>query len=374
MPYSFSRLSTATTLFLSLCSINPAFADHEHTSNEFEVFLAAEAIHGSGQSHPTGDDDTWFDADVVFGLTRHQFRVFGEYYITPSERDLERLQFGFEFVPETVLWVGRFHQPASAWNTEHHHGRYLQTAITRPFIERWEDEDGLIPQHITGALFESRRPLGDEGAIQIAGGVGAGPGLTNADAAAGIELQPIDLIGNNPGRHGLSITSRIAYLPEYVGTSSVGLLFGHDHLSTQSPRALETLGSSDIILTVYGAYVDWNTGPWRVIGADYYVDVRLEQTERDESFISGYLQVECQLPRKFTAFSRIEDSSRMQESRYVALFSDYDSDIDTALRRAAVGLRWDFTRRQALTIELSRVVSLTQRSDEVRLQWSAVVP
>ncbi len=58
--------------------------------------------------------------------------MFGEFYVTPDERDLERLQFGFEFVPETVLWVGRFHQPASAWNTEHHHGHYLQTAITRP--------------------------------------------------------------------------------------------------------------------------------------------------------------------------------------------------------------------------------------------------
>ncbi|HME37751.1 MAG TPA: hypothetical protein VKG63_02220 [Steroidobacteraceae bacterium] len=367
MPNSFSRASPAFAL-LALCWANSALADHEHGSNEFEVFVAAEAIHGSGQTHPGEDDDTWFDADVVFGLTQHQFRVFGEYYITNEERDLERLQFGFEFVPETVLWLGRFHQPASAWNTEHHHGRFLQTAITRPFIERWEDEHGLIPQHITGALFESRQPLGNDSAIQISGGAGAGPGLTHE------ELEPISLIDNNPGRHRLSITSRIAYLPDYVGTSSAGLLFGHDHLSTSSPYLLSELRSSNVTLSIYGAYVDWNTGPWRVIGADYYVDAELDQAPRDESFISGYLQVERQLPKSFTVFSRIEDSARMQESRYVAQFQDPDGDIDIALRRQAIGLRWDYVKRQALTIELSHVVSLTQRSDEVRIQWSAVVP
>ena len=60
--------------------------------------------------------------------------------------------------------------------------------------------------------------------------------------------------------------------------------------------------------------------------------------------------------------------------RYVARFDDHDGDIDIALRRNAVGMRWDFTRKQALSLELSRVVSLDQHSDEVRLLWSAAVP
>jgi hypothetical protein len=370
------KLSPPAWIPLALCAVltaGPARADHDHGSNEFEVFVAAEAIHGSGQAHPAEDDDTWFDADVVFGLTEHQFRVFGEYYITPRERDLERLQFGFEFVPETTLWLGRFHQPASAWNTEHHHGRYLQTAITRPFIERWEDEDGLIPQHITGALIESRRPLGEEAAIQLSGGVGAGPGVTHEETETHDNLVPVDLIGSNPGRHRLSLTTRIAYLPEFVGMNSAGILFGRDQLSTASPIAYSIWGSSNLTLSVYGAYVDWTQGPWRMIAANYYVDVDFQQG-RDESFISGYLQVERQLPWKLTAFARIEDSSRMQESRYVRLFEDVDGDIDVALRRNALGLRWDFIRRQALTVELSHVDALYQRSDEIRLQWSGVIP
>jgi hypothetical protein len=366
MPNSFSRILTAIAL-PALCSANLAFADHEHISNEFEVFLALEGIHGSKQTNP-GDDDTWINADVIFGLTQHQFRVFGEFYFTRYERDLERLQFGFEFVPETVLWIGRFHQPASAWNTEHHHGRYLQTAITRPFIERWEDEHGLVPQHITGALFESRRPIGQDGAIQISAGAGAASSLTHE------AMEPINLIGNNPGKHRLSLTGRIAYLPEYVGTSSFGLLFGHDHLAAGSPFVVSALNSRNAALSIYGVYVDWTSEPWRIIGANYYVDVALDQTARNESFISGYLQFERQLPNRFTVFGRAEDSARVQESNYVALFDDHSGDIDIAVRRHALGLRWDYVRRQALTIELSHVVSLKQRSDEVRIQWSAVVP
>jgi hypothetical protein len=353
--------------FIALWYAGPAFAQHEHMSNEFEMFVAAEAFHGTGQTRE-GDDDTWFNADLVFGLTKHQFRVFGEFYITPNEHDLERLQFGFEFVPETVLWLGRFHQPASAWNTEHHHGRYLQTAITRPFIERWEDEHGLIPQHITGALFESRRPIGGEGAIQVSGGLGAGPSLE------GNEYEPINLIDSNPGQHHLSLTGRVAYLPEYTGTSSFGLLYGHDHVDTSAPYVLNALNSRNAVLTIYGVYADWNSEPWRAIGAIYYVDVDLDPTARDESFISGYIQAERQLPKNLTLFGRLENSSRMQESRYVALFDNHDGNIDIALSREALGLRWDYIKRQALTLEVSHVDSLKQHSNEIRLQWSAVVP
>jgi len=352
---------------LSLPWAGSAFAQHDHSSSDFEVFVAAEAFHGTGQTRRE-DADPWINADVVFGFTKHQFRVFGEYYITPDERDLERFQMGFEFVPETVLWLGRFHQPASAWNTEHHHGQYLQTDITRPYIERWEDEHGLIPQHITGALFESRRPLGKDAAIQLSGGVGAAPALADR------ELDAIDLIGSNPGRHRLSVTGRIAYLPQYVGASSMGLLFGHDDLSVSSARALASLESNSVKLNVYGAYIDWTSEPWRIVAANYYVDVALTRSKRNESFASGYLQIERQLPGRFTVFGRLEESARMQESRYVASFDDADGDLEIALRRQALGVRWDYTRRQALTFELSHIVSLAQSSNEIRAQWSAAIP
>jgi hypothetical protein len=275
---------------LALMAGSPALAQHdhsagEHSSSEFEVFVAAEGLAGHGQPHPRLDDP-WVDADVIFGLTHGQFRVFGEYFITSDEHDLERFQVGYEMVPDTVLWLGRFHQPASAWDTEHHHGRYLQTAITRPAIENWEDQEGLIPQHITGALIESRRQMGEEAGVQISGGAGAGPDLTSQ------QNEPINLVGDNPGKHGLSFTGRLAYLPDYVGTSSAGLLWGHDQLFARTPLASAALRSNHAILTIYGAYADWSVNAWRLIGAGYYVDIALDRPNSDESFMSGYLQAE----------------------------------------------------------------------------------
>jgi hypothetical protein len=344
-----------------------ALAQHEHSSSEFEVLVAAEGLAGHGQPDPRLDDP-WLDADVIFGLTHEQFRVFGEYFITTDEHDLERFQIGYEMVPDTVIWLGRFHQPASAWDTEHHHGRYLQTAITRPSIENWEDEDGLIPQHITGALLESRRQVGTDAGLQLSAGVGAGPALTTRDN------EPIDLLGNNPGKHGLSYTGRLAFLPDYIGTSSAGLLVGHDQMFARSAIALATLRSSHATLSIYGAYVDWSVDTWRFIGTGYYVDVALDRPNPDESFIAAYLQAERQLPQRLTAFGRIERSPRMPESRYVVLLDDHTTNIDIAIRREAAGLRWDYARRQALTCEFDHEISLTRRGYEVRLQWSAAIP
>jgi hypothetical protein len=42
----------------------PAFAQHEHSSSTFEVFVAAEGLAGHGQPHPR-EDDPWVDADVL---------------------------------------------------------------------------------------------------------------------------------------------------------------------------------------------------------------------------------------------------------------------------------------------------------------------
>jgi len=366
MPGS-SRCAGFLVALLAIVGARSAHAQHEHTSSEFEVFLASEAFSGSGSAR-RNDDDSWFNADVVIGLSHEQFRVFGEYFITAKEHDLERFQLGFEFVPETTVWLGRFHQPASAWNTEHHHGRYLQTAISRPTIEDWEDQDGIIPQHITGALLESRRPFGNDGGIQFSGGVGASPSLS-IDG-----YEPITLVDNNPGKYGLSFTARLAYLPEYTGTTSMGLLLSHDQVFVRGPAALAALQSHHATLDIHGAYIDWSDAHWRAICTLYYVDAALDGRSRNESFIAGYAQVERQFPHRMTAFGRLENSARMQLSRYIALFDDHSGDIDVALRREVAGLRWDYARRQALSAEYAHATSFSNRADEWRLQWSAAIP
>lgn len=360
------RRALAYLAFMVVLIGQPALAQTDQSPREFEVFLAAEGLAGHGQPHPR-EEDAWISADAILGLNHGQFRVFGEYYASPEEHDLERFQIGYEVVPDTVVWLGRFQQPASAWDSELHREKYLQTAITRPAIENWEDQDGLIPQHITGVLIESRRSVGTNSGVQFSAGAGADPSIEPE------HNEPIDLVGNNPGRHGVAFKGRLAYLPNYAGTSSVGLLFGHDQLFASNQVASGTLRSDHAVLTTYGTYLDYSFRAWHVIGAAYYFDVALDHSTPDESFMSAYLQAERQFPHDLTAFFRVEDSARLQRSRYVAQLDQDHADLDIAVRRQTGGVRWDFASRQALSVELGHEASLYQQGIEARLQWSAAV-
>jgi hypothetical protein len=120
-----------------------------------------------------------------------------------------------------------------------------------------------------------------------------------------------------------------------------------------------------------GAFVDWRRDPWRVAATLYSVRMAFDggSAARRERFQVGYLQLERQLPHGLTAFAREEDSHRARDSVYVATVSP-----NFEIRRAALGLRWDWLRRQALTVEYGNGVTSRGRQSDVRLLWSAVFP
>ena len=139
-------------------------AGHVH-DNGIVLFAAADlaATQGAGADHDTGSVGTNLYADLLISEHRGALRLLAEALVsTRGDHEFERLQVGWTVSDETTLWLGRFHQPASAWNTSHHHGAFLQTAITRPWIERWEDEGGVLPQHLMGALLEDLQARGGE--------------------------------------------------------------------------------------------------------------------------------------------------------------------------------------------------------------------
>ena len=366
----------AVGLVLASCA-RPAAAhdqsvDHEHDMDHrqeganLELFLSLQGLSSDGPSgKPERQEDSWGAADLVFSANHGRWRAMGEYNLGPIEHDLERFQVGFEPVPDTLLWLGRFHQPGSAWNDEFHHGHYLQTAITRPSIEFWEDEEGLLPQHLAGALLESRQPVGAAAGVQLSLGLGLGSVLDNDG------LEPVAFINRNRGGHQLSETARISFLPQYLGSSSVGLLFGHHRLPVVEPVAALSLGAQWVDQNVTGAYVDLDRDVWRAVGVVYFVDVDLQGggADRREHFASGYLQLERQVGHGLTVFGRHENSADASHSRFVAIHAD-----DFVAHGNLVGLRWDFARRQALTIQLARETTLQHTQSVGRIQWSGVVP
>ena len=64
--------------------------------------------------------------------------------------DFERTFVQYSVNPWFKVSAGRFHTALGYWNDNYHHGSYLQTAASRPTMERFEDTGGLLPVHTTG--------------------------------------------------------------------------------------------------------------------------------------------------------------------------------------------------------------------------------
>jgi hypothetical protein len=305
------------------------------------------------------------NVDLLYTFSHGKLRLLAEGAAATDDAEIDRLQVGWELVPDTLVWLGKFHEPASSWSFGHDHGHYLQTAISTPSIEKWSDDAGVLPENSTGVLFDSRRPIGSA-AVQVSLGVGIAPNPVQKDDRS-YWVRPI-----SGGSHHVGWSARLALLPDYVGSNSFGLLGAKHKLDANDFGADGLLnGTRNVDETVYGAYAggDWN--PWSLHAALYQVDVSLRgaAAARNESFVAGYAQLERRFADRYTAFFRHEDSAKAQESSYLHAVQNH-----FALRRSLIGVRWDFIRHQAITVETSRATTLSNRFTKISLQWSAVVP
>jgi hypothetical protein len=303
-------------------------------------------------------------ADVLYTYYRDNLRLLAEGAVATDDAEIDRVQVGWEPVPDTLVWLGKFHEPASSWNFGHDHGHYLQTAISTPAIEKWADDAGVLPENITGVLFDSRRPMGSA-AAQVSIAAGVAPNPVQQDNRSYWE-RPI-----SHGSHHVGWSARLALLPDYAGSNSIGLLGARYKLDADELVAPGFLnGARDVDETVYGTYIDGDWHPWSLHAAVYNVDLSLRGTEtgRNESFVAGYVQLERRFADRYTAYFRHEDSARTQESTY--LHADQNT---FTVRSSLAGVRWDFARHQAITVETSRTTTFSNRFTKISLQWSAVV-
>jgi len=241
------------------------------------------------------------------------------YYITPRTR-LSVSNGLFEFVPETVLClvVSSAREP---WNTEHSWA-IPANRYHAPLYERWEDEHGLIPSTLPAHCSSRATRWQGRGSPSVRR-VGAAPAVRPG-------VGSIDLIGNNPGAPALG--DGAPRVPAAVRRRQQhGVVVRALMTFCQQCPYLASLHSNAAKLSIYGAYIDLDGGPVANRRCQLLRRHCVDGDRSKRSFTSGYLQVERQLPGRFTIFGRLEDSARMQESRYVALFDDADGDIEIAL-------------------------------------------
>jgi len=331
-----------------------AMSFHHH-DGDLLLFPAITATHLNVPVPGLSQNELMPEANIFYSLDHERLRFLAEFLLNRDEQEMERLQLGWLVRPTTTLWLGRFHNPLGFWNTEHHHGAFMQTTISRPGIIAFEDEGGVLPTHVTGLLVESMLDH-EHGAINYAFGIGQGPSLE-----AGLE--PVNIVElRNGGK--LAVSARLSYRSQ-DDMNEFGGFAGYARI----PVVGGTFDEAD--QAVAGVFYNLETGKLRLVGELFYVSNRLKGPAPTDhaDFTAGYLQAEYQAYPDWTFFGRLEDTHGTKNNAYLDLNPQF---LDT---RAVAGARVEVGRRQALKLELSH----NERQDDTRfnqisLQWSMVYP
>jgi len=350
-----------------LIAFSSAFADD--SQHDFLLFPSVDTFDSFDESNPdVADSFVRPSLNVLYSYNGGRFRVLGEYLWSSTESELERLKIGWQAGDNTMWWFGRFHSTAKFWTSEYHHGQFMQTSITRPSIEEWEDESGPIPSHVTGFSLEHTAPRADETAWNFGLSIGLAPKFV------GDELHAYDML-DPESDHGMSFNGRIAYRPNMFSDNQVGLLVGWNDIAVDSDSSPNLADLDDIQQATVGLFADWRWNKWRVLANVVHFENDLNYatgTEHDR-FVAGYVQGEYQFRDDWILFSRIDSSASEDNSPYLRLLPAFVS------HRHMLGVRWDFIDKHSLTMEVADTSAQGEDFShdsfkEIRFQWSAVFP
>jgi len=351
-------------LLFATCGAVTGNASADDAGDQLDAFLYLSAMGELNFDRSKDEIDqskTRPSADLLLTDSTGSFRALAEYLVTDDEHELERLQLGWAPNEETMLWIGRYHRPYSYGNTRLHHGQFLQMSIDRPALEKWEDNDGILPYHSTGLLAEWHHTGAAGEGLQIAGAIGADTKFDNG-------LEPFDVLDPERG-HKLGGDFRIAYLPDALGENQIGVSFSTSKMAVTASD-LNTPPLSQIDQHTVSIYADWQKDRWRLLSTLVYVRNLLDSvgdTESDQSFVVGFAQLQLEASDHWTLYTRRENRWGDQHDEYLRYFPESLS------QASIVGARLDFLRRQALTFEASRNHSSNDDYSQFRIQWSTVL-
>ena len=332
--------------------------------HEFLLLPSAIAVSTFDRQSPeTQLYDQVVQADALLSLQKGPLRLFAEYLLSDHEGDLERFQLGWQLSSDTIIWIGRYHQPSSVWNHDHHHGQYLQTSISRPWIDEWEDLRGALPQHFTGVLVESNHQVFRQWRLRAAVSGGIAPKITTEG------LEAFDLVHPESGSR-MGYQARASLHPDEFTETGLGVLAAVDSLAAEKLTVPSGVGLDFVHLQLFGSFGTYAGEGWKLTGTVYRANAELHyfsQTSSSASFWVGYVEAERRLGRDFTGFVRGEASAGASDVLYLRLFEQF------ARNRYLGGVRWDFADRQALTLQLTDSHMLNGRFKDLRLQWSAAL-
>ncbi len=282
-----------------------------------------------------------------------------EYILNRDENEFERLQFGLAIDDQTQVWLGRYHNILGYWNTAYHHGTYIQTSISRPGIVAFEDYGGVIPMYTSGLLL-IKDVLLQQQKLNVSLSIGFGPTMENRS------LQPMKIFSPGGETYHENLTARISYYPDIFGETQFSLFAGHTRMEG------DKVSASEIVQKQLGASLVIEAPGYMILGSAFHIENRLKPVgsgiDKHNHFFNAYLQTEFSLSENWTGYARLEDTRHHDNDPYLALIPEFIE------QREALGLRYDFSRKQALTLEIRHDHQSRMKNHYLAVQWSALLP
>lgn len=341
-------------------SIPAAAADedhshHSHGGGDLLLFPAMRATHFSKTNNTWAQNSLDPEVDIFYSTDHERLRFLAEFLVNKDEREMERLQVGWLAGPNTTLWAGRFHSPLGFWNSQHHHGAFMQTTISRPSILAFEDEAGVLPTHILGLLVEGSAEQAS-GDLNYAFGIGQGPVLAET-------LEPVDILDPR-GRGKLAAGAKLSYRPENGG--EFGITAGYANIPLGLGHPFDS--NEQAVLSLFYNY---ESDRLKFVGEVFRLVNQLKATSISSSanFSAAYLQPEYKVNNIWTAYGRIETTRNTSNNAYLDLLPEF------VTASIIAGSRFELGKSQAVKFELSHNSRQDSTDyDQISLQWSMVYP
>ena len=311
-----------------------------------DVNYRASRVKGQTHSFSLGQLDLFMNSRLSDKMSVLAEMAFEAEEDNGIEFELERLLFQYAVNDYFKLNVGRYHTAIGYYNAAFHHGTWFQTAMGRPFIFRFEDDEGILPIHNLGISVNGRLPSGKLGLSYVAE-------VGNGRASRSKQAEPVQnkLDENNGKAFNLALHSR----PRWVPGLQVGFNVYRDRLTPE--------GSPKIGQTIWGVHVVYQTPSFEFLNEG----VLIRHTPAGSGPTINTPAFYTQVSRRF--LNRVRPYLRYE---YINVPARDPLNSEVGRRNGpAFGVRYDLGEFAAFKWQYERIAQRTQNpSNAVQLQFA----
>ncbi|MEE8104963.1 MAG: hypothetical protein V3T86_05460 [Planctomycetota bacterium] len=312
-------------------------AERNNIIATLQIFGAVEFGHNNPAPPGGGHTSFAFGEVSFFGVAQieENFHVLSETVIKGGTGgphfDQERLWGKWEF--SDVIWVkfGLEHGQVSRWNRIFHHGRWLETSISRPMLARFESS-GFMPSHNTGLEVGGRTDTG-AGLLEYMVSITNGRGSVATNPQKGSD-------GNDDKAFELALNIR----PAGTRDLQVGIFLRTDDIPADSTVAAR---AGEIMQRIATAFIDLRRGKIGIMTEFAYVEDDDSVSGQTFRHKSAYIQIEWQKSERTTPYARLDWRDMDRGDPY---YVELDRDLDRY--EILVGVRQEITNNAALKLEV----------------------